>query len=150
MAQASILGVLIIILITVGIGTVVLFWGVSTIGRAQLSFSAPLTANLQQVSEDLIIETVIFTQGNITVFVKNTGSVNLVIDHAYINYELKPLIDNSYTEPEDNYALKLKPREIGAISISYNWESGKTYHLMLATRRGNTFETYVRAPSTSA
>ena len=147
--QASVLGVLTIILISVGIGAIVLLWGMSAVGRAQLGFSAPLTSDVQKASEDLIIENVVFTQGNVTVFVRNIGSVELTVDHAYVNHEFRPLIDNSYTEPEDNYALTLEPREAGAISISYEWEAEETYHLTLATRRGNTFETYVRAPSTS-
>lgn len=134
--QVSVVGVMVILMVTVILATTVYYWGISMVTGSQTGMEAPIDVNIQRLSEELTMETVKFAAGNLTVYATNVGVVDVTVSAVYVNNEMYPV-----TPPQT-----LKPGERGEITINVEWVSGETYHIALATSLGNLYETYVRAP----
>ena len=133
--QVSVVGVMVILMVTVILATTVYYWGISMVTGSQTGMEAPIDVNIQRLSEDLTIEAVEFTSESVKIHIANVGVVDLTVNAVYINNE--------------RYSLTqaIKPGEKETITVSIAWDPEETYHIVLATLLGNTYETYVRAPS---
>lgn len=88
------------------------------------------------MSERLIIEDVWFKpSGKISVYLRNTGKVDLEISVVYVNHTLA-----SFTE------LELSIGEGEWLNITYSWTSNALYHINIVSRRGTHVGGYYKAP----
>lgn len=96
-------------------------------------------------AERFIIEDVWFTNitgsspsdmGNITIYVRNVGKVDVEIDLVMVNGTSKPFSVNGATV--DNL-LSLTVGEGNYIYVNSTWSSGSWYYIQMASKRGNEF-----------
>jgi len=100
-----------------------------------------VTTNLREImGERFIVEDVWFNNetgvNRISVYVRNTGKVSIIISAVYIN----DAPTRSFTR------LDLELGDHGWLNITYPWESGGIYRIKIVTSRGNSVEDYYRAP----
>ena len=136
-----IIGNLLILMASVMMATVVLYWALSFQGGAQSSYSTAIFQSNAQASEGVSIDTVIFdsTSGsdkNLTVYVRNFGDIPLQVAQIYVDGV--PYNTNS-TEA-------VVSRSVKPIWVDFNWDFGSTYIVRVATLRGNIYERSFLAP----
>ncbi len=129
---------MLILLVTVALATTVYYWGSSIVTGSQTGMETSIDVNVQRLSEEITIEGVEFSVGGVTIHVTNVGAIKTTLGMVYINNERHQITLQT-----------LEPGEKAAITISLSWNVGKTYHVVVATTRGSTCETYVRAPLTA-
>jgi len=85
----------------------------------------------------------LWQSGNITIYVRNTGTSNAEIDKVYIDSQLKSESEVSFTPP-----TKIVEKEGGTIIIAVNqsWTSGTTYHFQISPKQGEPLGFYEEAP----
>ena len=89
------------------------------------------------MGERLIIEDLWFKpSGEISVYLRNTGKVDLEISAVYVNHTLA-----SFTE------LELPIGKGGWLNITYSWTVNAWYHIDIVSRRGTHVGGYYKAPS---
>jgi len=84
----------------------------------------------------------LWQSGNITIYVRNTGTSNAEIDEVYIDSQLKSEV-SSFTPTS-----KIVEKEGGTIIIVVNqsWTSGTTYHFQISPKQGEPLGFYEEAP----
>ena len=136
--QATVIGVMVILLVTAGLAAAVFAWGTTALSQGQTGYEQALTSNVQRVSEELILEDVDFTTGNIVLHVRNTGPVKATVNAVYVNGEMVSITPQS-----------LEPGEAKSITLDYPWSLDETYEIALATGRGKTYAAYFKTPETA-
>ena len=100
-----------------------------------------LLFNSQQF-ESFIIENVAFKTGErnvIEITVRNTGSIDVVIDKIVVN-------DNDLSNEMPPDKLCLKPKESGAVAISYDWVPDLDHLIIIISKRFNIVSDIHRSP----
>ena len=97
-----------------------------------------ITGNLREtMGERFVIEDVWFkTDGEISVYLRNTGKMSIKVAALYVNYTAQ-----SFT------SLELDVGGHGWLSITYNWSSNSVYYIKVATSRGTQVADYYRSPA---
>lgn len=152
---SQILGSLFMLAIVAGIGSVLLFQGVSGINAFNTSLSILKTDKQETLRENLIIEHVRFHDDSnigggtnfrdVTISIRNTGTVELNIDSIMmVEVDSQDLVLNNNTFPD------LKPifaKDIAGIPIETTlagsptiWDITKEYRITVTTTKGNSFE----------
>ena len=82
----------------------------------------------------------LWQSGNITIYVRNTGTSNAEIDKVYIDSQLKSEVSFTPTS--------IVEKEGGTIIIVVNqsWTSGTTYHFQISPKQGEPLSFYEEAP----
>jgi len=79
--------------------------------------------------------------GNITIYVRNTGTDDAEIDKVYIDSQ--PQSDVSY---DPTTKIVGKNGETITIVVTYPWTSGTTYHFQISPKQGEPLDFYEKAP----
>ena len=82
----------------------------------------------------------LWQSGNITIYIRNTGTSNAEIDKVYIDSQLKSEVSFTPTS--------IVEKEGGTIIIVVNqsWTSGTTYHFQISPKQGEPLGFYEEAP----
>jgi len=82
----------------------------------------------------------LWQSGNITIYVRNTGTSNAEIDKVYIDSQLKSEVSFTPTS--------IVEKEGGTIIIvaNHSWTSGTTYHFQISPKQGEPLGFYEEAP----
>lgn len=131
-AISYILSVVMMTLITTSMATVVLLWGLNEVGTSRDTFSSAIRARMERAQERLTVEDVYFDGSNtLTVYVRNTGGIQIVVDVVYIDHV-------AYTVTKTSIGV----RELASITVTVSLTSGQTYLITVATTRGSTATDY--------
>lgn len=94
-----------------------------------------ITANLRAtMGERYIVEDVWFVDGQISIYVRNTGKVAIRFVAVYVNHSSQPFTP-----------LQLEPIEHGWLNVTYSWSSNMLYHINVVTSRGTQTADYYRS-----
>jgi hypothetical protein len=88
------------------------------------------------MGERLIVEDVWFTDGQISLYIRNVGKVEITVDAVYVNR-----ISQTVTP------LTLEQGKHGLVNISYMWSADSAYEIKVTTRRGTDAVDYYMSPS---
>ncbi len=131
-AISYILSVIMMTLVTTSLAGVVLLWGLTEVGSSRNSFSSAIRARMERAQERLVVEDVYFSSSSAaTVYVRNIGSIQIVVDVVYVNHTA--------------YAVTKTSIGVGALqSVSVTGLSltSATYPITVATTRGSTSTGY--------
>lgn len=152
---SQIMGSLLLLAIVVPIGTTILLSGTTEINAFNNELANSAIYDNDGIQEDIIFEHVRFepTSGKVMITVRNTGSVETIIDRVTIvnmtNQKLLFKIDGLGTFSPSMLSLKNNTE----ITIDANPEGGtwnsstnpkKEYKISIITSRGNFFDTIAR------
>ena len=157
-AVSQVLGSLFMLAIVAGLGSVLLFQGVSGINNFNTSLIG-FQGDKESASERLIVEHVRFnpTNKDVTISIRNTGTVEVTIDViTMINVDRQELLINDI-DREDLVLIKdfkditltanlLAPTTKWSDNDANNYKNGE-YRISITTIRGNSFETVARPAS---
>lgn len=134
--SSVVIGNLLILMASVMMATVVLYWALSFQGGAQSSYSTAIFQSNAQAGEQVSIDDVRFdnTTKRVTVYVRNFGDIPLKVKQVYIDgVALNP------PDPQDNVIVS---RQSGTVTAEYSnwWFAGDTHVIRVATERGNQYE----------
>ncbi len=98
-----------------------------------------ITNNLREtMGERFIIEDVWFkTDGEIAMYLRNTGKTPIKVADVYVNY----------TAAQLPTSLELDVGSHGWLNVAYGWSSDSVYHIKVATSRGTQVADYYRSPA---
>ncbi|MEM3457697.1 archaellin/type IV pilin N-terminal domain-containing protein [Thermofilum sp.] len=88
-------------------------------------------ASTAQLQERIKIEAVQYTGGTLTVYVRNIGDVNVVIDALYVIDKTGTIIGSS-----SGVGLTLTPGQVDSGTVSATLNSGETYTVKAVTEKG--------------
>ncbi|UCE28822.1 MAG: hypothetical protein JSV85_06015 [Candidatus Bathyarchaeota archaeon] len=99
-----------------------------------------ITGSLREnMSERFIVEDVWFGNGEISISLRNVGKIPIKVSAVYVNQTTQ-----SFT-PSD---FELEVSKNGWLNVTYNWDSGITYHINTVTSRGTKLADCYRSPPT--
>ncbi len=134
---SAVIGNLLILMASVMMATVVLYWAQSFQGSAQSSYSSAIFQSNAQASEGISIDDVNFNDNSsLTVYVRNFADIPIRVAEIYIDG------DASGVNPTTVVARSVEPV---LVPVS-GWTSESTYIIRVATERGNFYERSFRAP----
>jgi len=87
------------------------------------------------MGERLIVETVWFTPGQVTLYIRNVGRVAIKVDAVYVNS-----ISQSFTN------LELEANNHGWLNVTYSWSPDTAYEINVVTKRGTKVVDYYLSP----
>jgi FlaG/FlaF family flagellin (archaellin) len=111
---------------------------VITVAAMSLAATAAyvISDNLHQtMGERFIVEDVWFRTGDINIYLRNVGEVDLTVSSVYVNFTLQS------TSP-----FTLQVGQHGWLNVSFTWASGKVYNINIVTTRGTKVADYYVAP----
>ena len=95
-----------------------------------------ISDNLHQtMGERLVVEDVWFRSGEISIYLRNIGKVDVSLSNAYVNFTSQPIAP-----------LTLQMEKQGWLNITYTWVHGSLYHINIVTTRGTKVADYYVAP----
>jgi hypothetical protein len=96
-----------------------------------------ITNNMHQImGERVIAEDVWFTPDHISIYLRNTGKVDVEVSTVYVNFT-----SISFTP------FTLEVGEHGWLNVTYYWNADTLYHINVVTSRGTKIVDYYKAPS---
>jgi len=96
-----------------------------------------ITTNLREtMGERFIIEDVWFKDGEIAMYLRNTGKMPIKVAAVYVNHTAQ-----SFT------SLQLDVDSHGWLSVAYSWISDSSYQIRVVTSRGTQIVDYYRSPA---
>ncbi|MEM2994511.1 MAG: hypothetical protein QXI91_00630 [Candidatus Bathyarchaeia archaeon] len=98
-----------------------------------------ITTNLREtMGERFVIEDVWFNNstGNIHVYVRNVGKVEIEVSAVYVNGTPQPFTPQPFRLEIDGH---------GWLNISYGWTPHSLYHINVVTKRGTQVASYYKA-----
>lgn len=96
-----------------------------------------ITGNLREtMGERFIVEDVWFRNGEIAIYLRNTGKTAIDIKLVYVDSAQK------FSNP-----LHLESLEHGWLNVTYSWAADTVYQVKIVTGRGTQVADYYRAPS---
>ncbi len=131
LAVSTVIATVLMTMLTVTLGTIVVFWASSTFGLYQGSAGIFFTNRADSLREALAIEDVWFyTQSStnyVNITVRNVGRVQFTLGAMYINN----------TQVTSLSPAQLNVAAAATYKIQYTWAAGKVYIIVAATARGN-------------
>jgi hypothetical protein len=140
--------------VTVSMASVVLVWSIGQVSESQNVFSSAINARVERAMERFVIEDVQFlsagaslttpavtcpagSNGCLLVYIRNVGSIQLVVDAAYINNQLAD--QSTYSSSSNSPKLSLGMQQLGYIFVRspLTLSVGTTYQIASASTRGN-------------
>jgi hypothetical protein len=88
------------------------------------------------MGERLMVEDVWFTDGNVSLYVRNVGRIATKIDAVYVNQIRRPFT-----------ALELEQGKHGWLHVTYGWDADSAYEIKIVTKRGTQVVDYYMSPS---
>lgn len=96
-----------------------------------------ITNNMRELmGERAIVEDVWFTQGRISIYLRNTGKVAIEVTSVYLNFT---------SRSPTPFALEVG--EHGWLNVTCDWDADAVYHISVVTNRGTKIVDYYKAPS---
>lgn len=128
-----ILSVIMMTLVITSLSTSVLFWSLGQISDSRNAVSAALGARMDRIQQALIVENVeMVNDTTIRLHIRNTGSVQIVIDQVYVN--------RSQATTLDPVKLSLAIKAVSSIEVSVstlpNFVAGNSQLVRASTTRG--------------
>lgn len=133
-AQSSFLSLMFMIAITVALAAMAQYWAYSYVSQGERAASSAVESSALKASESFMIDDVRFYESagkHLDIYVRNTGSVSLVIDRVYVN---KTVIDIS--------PVGVSKGEVVCITIDFDYSQSTTYGIKVASKRGNVASGY--------
>ena len=150
-AVSQIIGSLFMMTIVVGIGSVVLFQGLSGINAFNSSLTGIVTQKKTSTSEDLLIEHVRFdptTTGKITIWVRNVGAT----DSEVRTIKIVKIDTQALILSQDNLAWKIYSKDVPSkdftTSIGAPWNLNTQFRISITTQNGNSISTIAKPYNT--
>ncbi|MCH8022992.1 MAG: hypothetical protein IH932_04535 [Thaumarchaeota archaeon] len=138
MGVSYILSVLVMTVVTVSLSSVVLFWALRTVDETQAGFTLDVQARMDRSRERMLIENVAFLNStHITIYVRNVGNVQLIVDQVYID-NLAGTIEAAGGLSVSRLGLSIQRAGNVTIASPVTLVPGNTYSISVATSRGNT------------
>ncbi|RLE82572.1 MAG: hypothetical protein DRJ51_01030 [Thermoprotei archaeon] len=133
--QVQIISTLLLIVITISAWILIWIWFYPQYWSNYLFLQKELLEGEKRLSENIVIENVLFNSTTISIYITNTGSIEVEIGSVYINQE------NVWSG-----SIEVKVDENLWINVTYSYESGQVYSIKVCSMRGNCWEVKVRAP----
>jgi len=129
------------------LGTILFAWATSSFGAYQGGAGVWFVNRGETLKERFVVEYVSFSKSavppynrnNITIFIRNVGSIDITIKAVYIN-------STAY-----NFNVRLVVGQVQPLSVTLNppyWDYGRVTRIALASARGTVIEGYWKAPTT--
>ena len=91
-AISYIMEVVMMTLVVTALASVVLTWGISTITESRAALGGAVRARMDRVQEALVVQDVqMLSTTSIRLWIRNTGSIQVVVDQAYVNNNVAPI-----------------------------------------------------------
>ena len=132
-----ILSVMVMAVVISTLAGAVMYWSLGLIGSAQSEYEAAISADIYRVRERFVLEHVVFNRhdSEVTVHVRNVGTVPVVIDTLYFNG----------TRILVNPPLQLGPSASGSFTVSTPlFTKGSLVYDAVASQRGNVVGAYFK------
>jgi len=133
--QVQIISTLLLIVITISAWILIWIWFYPQYWSNYLFLQKELLEGEKRLSENIVIENVLFNSTTISIYITNTGSIEVEIGSVYINQE------NVWSG-----SIEVKVDENLWINVTYSYERGQVYSIKVCSMRGNCWEVKVRAP----
>ncbi len=133
-----VIGNLIMIMASVAMASVLMYWSLSFQSGAQASYSTAIYQSNAQASEQISIDDVYFISSpkSMTVYVRNFGDTPVMIKQVYVD-------GTSHTTTETTIVA----RTYGGVSVQYSsWLSTETHVIRVATALGSQYERSFKVP----
>lgn len=161
---SPIIAELLLVAITVGIGTTIFFVASSSIGGYTNGFSLLFNQNADAAKEVYIVEYAQFVSSPshaVNITIRNVGSIetevasvslfNLTSVTVGSGYNMSGTYTTATAQPlaivtvgaspyctQSGTSIVIPVGSFCALSVPFNWESGAAYNLVVSTSRGNT------------
>ena len=124
--------------VTVSLSSVVLFWALRTVDESQTGFTLDVQARMDRSRERMLVENVKFVNStHITVYVRNVGTVQFIVDQVYID-NVAGTIEAAGGVPISRLGLSIQRAGNVTLASPFTLVEGTTYTISVATTRGNT------------
>ncbi|MBI2184361.1 MAG: hypothetical protein HYU39_05315 [Thaumarchaeota archaeon] len=134
---STVIGNLLVLMGSVVMASIVMFWSLSFQGGSQASYSTSIFQSNAQASEQLSIDDAFYNSSGtktITVYVRNFGDIPLTVAQIYVDAQ-------NYTLITPSSQRIIVSRASANIRLQYSsWTSGETHMIRVATHRGNIYE----------
>ena len=145
---SEVIAALLILVISVAIGTIFFAWGTSALNLTQSGFIQQTALSRDKIEERITVTSVFYNttvSANVSIAVFNYGERAATIDTVYLNqtpYDFDVLYANRSTDFSSNM---IPVGELVWIRIPVVGLAGTTSTITLATERGNSYELLFKA-----
>ncbi|MCW4007750.1 MAG: hypothetical protein NWF09_03545, partial [Candidatus Bathyarchaeota archaeon] len=101
-------------------------------------------------TEELKITNADFTQDDVTLYVKNTGTASVTIEAAYINGQPANQITIAVGAQQGTYTIPANTNATVTLTYNENFQDGSRYEFRLMTSKGNAFVYTATAPTSTS
>jgi flagellin-like protein len=100
----------------------------------------------QQAGVILRLDNVEWHEGNVTLYVRNTGSSDALLGNVYVGESATNLQNATITSMNPQSGLIAANGGVIRVTINYDWTSGKIYYFRVAPKVGAPLEFSIKAP----
>lgn len=95
-----------------------------------------ITDNMREImGERIIAEDVWFVSNEISIYLRNTGKVEIQVSSVYVDFKSQVFTP-----------ITLEVEEHGWLNVTFNWNAETSYHINVVTSRGTKIVDYYKSP----
>jgi len=148
-AVSPVIANVLMVMAVFALGTILFAWATSSFGAYQGGAGVWFVNRGEALKERFVVEYVSFSksgppwfdQNNITILIRNVGSIDITVRTVYIN-------STAYNFNEKIGVDQVQALKVIILNPDDYWDYGCVTRIAVASERGNVIEGYWKAPST--